>query len=90
MLPEEDLSRLKEDQYYLFQIAGCSVVTEHGDRIGVVGDVLFIKDNDLLVIQRGKKEILVPFTNAICIAINLEAREIVIKPPEGLLDLNEI
>ncbi len=90
MLPEEDLSRLQEDQYYLFQVVGSSVVTEHGDRIGVVGDVVFIKDNDLLVVQRGNEEILVPFTNVICIAVNLEAREIVIKPPEGLLDLNEI
>lgn len=90
MLPEEDLSRLGKDQYYLFQIAGSSVVTESGDKIGVVRDVLFIKDNDCLVVRRGNEEILVPFTDAICVTVNLEAREIVIRPPEGLLDLNEI
>ena len=53
-------------------------------------DVLFIKDNDLLVIETGDKEILIPFTDTICVAVNLGIREIVIKPPEGLLDLNEI
>jgi len=90
MLPEEDLSRLEEDKYYLFQIVGSSVVTENGERVGSVKDVLFIKDNDLLVIERGGTEILIPFTDAICAAVNLEAREIVIRPPEGLLDLNEI
>ncbi len=90
MLPEEDLSRLEEDKYYLFQIVGSSVVTENGERVGSVKDVLFIKDNDLLVIERGGTEILIPFTDAICAAVNLEAREIVIRPPKGLLDLNEI
>lgn len=90
MLPEEDFSHLEEDKYYLFQIVGFSVVTESGERVGSVKDVLFIKDNDLLVIERGGTEILIPFTDAICAAVNLEAREIVIRPPEGLLDLNEI
>jgi 16S rRNA processing protein RimM len=90
MLPEEDLSCLEEDNYYLFQIVGSSVVTESGERVGVVKDVLFIKDNDLLVVETGDKEILIPFTDTICAAVNLGIREIVIKPPEGLLDLNEI
>ena len=90
MLPEEDLSRLEEDKYYLFQLVGSSVFTESKKRVGVVSDVLFIKDNDLLVIERGGKEILIPFTVAICVSVNLEKREIVIRPPEGLLDLNEI
>jgi 16S rRNA processing protein RimM len=90
MLPEEDLSRLEEDQYYLFQVVGSSVFTESKKRIGIVSDVLFINDNDLLVIEMGGKEILIPFTAAICASVNLEKREIIIRPPEGLLDLNEI
>jgi ribosomal 30S subunit maturation factor RimM len=52
--------------------------------------VLFIKDNDLLVIERGGHDILIPFSAAICVSVNLEKREIIIRPPEGLLDLNEI
>jgi 16S rRNA processing protein RimM len=90
MLPEEDLFHLEEDKYYLFQLVGSSVFTESSEKVGVVRDVLFIKDNDLLVIERGGKEILIPFTAAICTLINLEKQKIVLKPPEGLLDLNEI
>ena len=90
MLPEEELSRLEEDEYYLFQIVGSSVHTESGLRVGVVKDVLFIKDNELLVVGRGDEESLIPFTTDICIAVHLEERKIIIRPPEGLLDLNEI
>lgn len=90
MLPEEELSQLEEGQYYLFEVVGSSVFTESGQRVGVVSDVLFIESNDLLVVDRGTDEILIPFTISICSSVNLEKREIVIKPPEGLLDLNEI
>lgn len=90
MLPEEELSQLEEGQYYLFEVVGSSVFTESGQRVGVVSDVLFIESNDLLVVERETDEILIPFTISICSSVNLEKREIVIKPPEGLLDLNEI
>jgi 16S rRNA processing protein RimM len=90
LLPEEDLARLEEGNFYLFQVVGSSVFTEGKKRVGVVVDVLFIKDNDLLVIEREGKEILIPFSADICSSVNLKKREIVIKPPEGLLDLNEI
>ena len=90
LLPEEDLSRLEEGNFYLFQVVGSSVFTESKKRVGVVIDVLFIKDNDLLVIESGGQEILIPFTSDICASVNLEKQKIIIKPPEGLLDLNEI
>jgi 16S rRNA processing protein RimM len=90
MLPAEELSRLEEDKYYLFEIVGSSVCTESGQRVGVVRDVLFIESNDLLVVEKGAEEVLIPFTLSICASVNIAKREIVIKPPEGLLDLNEI
>ena len=90
MLPEEELSQLEEDKYYLFELVGSLVFTERRQLVGVVRDILFIKDNDLLVIEKGSEEILIPFTISICASVNLEKHEIVIKPPEGLLDLNEI
>jgi 16S rRNA processing protein RimM len=90
MLPAEELSRLEEDNYYLFQVVGSTVLTENRKRVGIVRDVLFIKENDLLVIERGDTEILIPFTSDICVSVDLEEQEIIVRPPEGLLDLNEI
>jgi 16S rRNA processing protein RimM len=56
----------------------------------LVKDVLFISENDLLVVEKGDRQILIPFTESICIEVDLEKKEIVIDPPDGLLNLNEI
>ena len=89
-LQEEDLAPLKKGEYYFFQIADCTVVLASGEKIGVVADLIHIQDSDLLVVAKGKREIYVPFVEPICVEINLKERKIIIDPPEGLLELNEI
>jgi 16S rRNA processing protein RimM len=89
-IPEEDCQPLDSGNFYLFQLSGCSVVTKSGELIGSVKDILFIQENDLLVVEKEGREKFIPFSESICIAVNLEKKEIVIDPPDGLLDLNEI
>ena len=89
-IPEEALKSLDKGKYYLFQLSGCSVVTRGGDAIGLVTDILFIKENDLLVVEKGERKMFIPFTESICIGVDLAKKKIVIDPPEGLLDLNDI
>ena len=90
LVPEESLHSLEEDNYYLFQIIGSSVITTKKEKVGRVKDILFIEDNELLVVEKGKKELLIPFTKSICLKIDLVNKEILISPPDGLLELNEI
>lgn len=40
--------------------------------------------------EKGKAEIYIPFSRTICPEIDVRAKRIVIDPPDGLLDLNEI
>ncbi len=89
-VPEEKLPPLQEDHYYHFQILGCTVIAKDGKKIGMVEDFLIIPGNDLLVVSGEKSQILIPFNKDICMRINLEQREIIVNPPVGLLDLNEI
>lgn len=89
-LPEEDLQPLDENDYYLHRLIGCSVVRKSGERIGRVTGVVLIQGNDLLVVEREGQEVYVPFTASICIRVRLREKEIVIDPPDGLLELNEI
>ena len=58
--------------------------------IGRVKDFLFVNQNDILVIDRNGSEILIPFAKGICVGVDLRKKEIVIDPPEGLLEINEI
>lgn len=89
-LDEEDLAALGEDEYRLDQIRGCEVIDLQGEKVGIVRDIQPIADNDLLIVERGDREILVPLAGPICVSIDLPLRRIVIDPPDGLLDLNEI
>lgn len=89
-IPEERLPPLQKDHYYLFQIIGCLVVTRSGKRVGKVKDILSITDNPLLLVGQGEREVLVPFTRKICVEVDVERKNVVIDPPEGLLELNEI
>jgi len=43
---------------------------------------------DILVVQGdGGREYLIPFADEICTEVDVDAKRIVINPPEGLLDL---
>jgi len=91
LVPEEELQPLKADTFYHHQIMGCRVVTVDGREVGRVADIQSAAGNDLLVIRpEGREEILIPFSRDICREVDLEAGLIVIDPPDGLLDLNEI
>ena len=85
-----DFRRLERDSFYDFQVIGSRVLTRDGADVGEVAAVLAAGGADLLVVRRGDKDVYIPFTEPICVAVDPEAREIVIDPPEGLLDLNEI
>lgn len=87
---ESDFRGLGGEGFYDFQIIGCRVRTRAGAEVGTVGSVLSTGGPVLLVVRRGDEDVYVPFTETICVSVDPDAREVVIDPPDGLLDLNEI
>lgn len=89
-LPPESLRKRENGEFYIFQLVGCKVFVRGGLPIGRVRDVLPIEGGALLRVESGAKEILVPFHRSICTEVDVEAKEIRLDPPDGLLDVNEI
>lgn len=87
---ETALSALEEDEYYQFDLIGCRIVTVAGDVVGQITRIIPAAGNDLLEVQRDNREVLIPFTEHICVKVDIKGKRIVIDPPEGLLDLNEV
>ncbi|MCC6744242.1 MAG: ribosome maturation factor RimM [Acidobacteria bacterium] len=89
VIPESEVFAIQEeDVFYEFDLVGCSVELTDGSAVGTVGSILHTGAGELLSIAReGRAEALVPFVEAICIEVDVDARRIVIDPPEGLLDL---
>lgn len=92
LVSEASLEPLGEDRHFVDDLQGCLVSTLEGADLGRVSDVLEAGGSVVLVVEReaGGREWLIPFCSAVCPVINTAAKRIVIDPPGGLLDLNEI
>lgn len=83
---EKQLGSLAEDEYYFHEIIGCLVVTDQGEEIGVVKEILTPGANDVWVVKgKGGKEQLIPYIEDVVKEIDVQAKRIVITPLEGLL-----
>jgi 16S rRNA processing protein RimM len=87
-VPASALLELPPGSYYEHDLVGCEVVTTLGVTIGPVRAVESGAGPTRLVIGAGRGEIQVPLVEAICVAIDVGARRIVVDPPDGLLDVN--
>jgi len=85
-----ELPPLEEDEYYWRDILGMRVVTEQGREVGKVTDIVPTGSNDVYVVREGEKEFLIPAIKDVIIAIDREARTIVIRPLEGLLQEDDL
>jgi 16S rRNA processing protein RimM len=87
-VPETDLEPLPPGSFYRHALVGCRVLGRDGSVVGTVVRIEGERDWSRLVVETASGEVLVPFAAAICVRIDPAAREIVIDPPEGLLDVN--
>jgi 16S rRNA processing protein RimM len=88
-VPESSLQPLPEGRYYLHQLAGCRVETTEGALVGTVSRVDGGAGAAVLAVDGARGEVLVPFAQEICVGIDVDARVIRVRLPEGLLELNE-
>jgi len=88
-VPEDTLQPLGEGTYYQHQLVGCMVETTDGERLGEVARVEGGAAGSLLVIDGPRGEILIPLAMDITTTIDVEAKRIVVNPPDGLLELND-
>ena len=72
---------------YPWQLEGCRVVTEDGRAVGELSAVEPSPAQDLWVVRGAGREHLIPAVAEIVIEVDVDARRVVIRPPEGLLDL---
>lgn len=82
----EDFPSLPKGEYYLIDLIGLTAETVDGERIGEVVDIVEKAAQDLIVIKKGEKEILIPRCDAFVDRVDLEEGKIYITPIEGLIE----
>lgn len=79
---------LEEDEYFIGDLIGLSVVTEEGAVLGTLTDVMPTGANDVYIVrQESGKELLLPAIKECIREVDLESRFIKVHVMDGLLDL---
>ena len=87
-IAESELPALPEDTYYIRDLIGMDVVTEDGEKLGVLMDILQNTAQDVYEVRRESgKDILIPGVSEFILDIEIKERKITVKLPDGLLDL---
>jgi 16S rRNA processing protein RimM len=86
MVKLEDAVPLEDDEIYLYQLIGMTVITDAGETIGELTDVLETGANDVYIVKSSTYgEVLIPVTDETILETNVDGRTIIVALPEGLL-----
>ena len=97
LIPASERAALTDGSLYVDTLVGCTVL-DRATALGAVVDVQFPTSPDgrrrledaapLLVVEHASGELLIPFATQLLDRIDLDHRQIHMRLPEGLLDLN--
>ena len=68
-------------------VIGFSVETESGKKAGILKDVMWLPANDVYIILKDGKELLVPVLDEFIISLNMDDKKLIIADVDGLLDI---
>ena len=88
LITREQAVTLEDDENFIVDLIGLSVVTDTGEHLGSMADVLRTGANDVYCVRTDEgKEILLPATKECILDVNLETQTMKVHVLDGLLDL---
>jgi 16S rRNA processing protein RimM len=86
-MKSEDMPETPEGEYYLHQLVGLNVITDEGDHLGRLKEVILTGANDVYLVDSPEgKEILLPAIEEVVLEINLEEGKMLVHIIPGLLE----
>jgi 16S rRNA processing protein RimM len=86
-IPETEAAKLKKNQFYHHQIIGLNVVSDEGQPLGTLAEILETGANDVYIVRSTEgKEILLPAIKSIVKKIDLDAKQMTVHLAPGLVD----
>ena len=82
-IEREVLGDLNEGVYYVCDLIGIEVMDEGGQILGTINEVIKTGSNDVYELSSG---VLVPALKHVVLSVDIEAKRMVVRLPEGLLD----
>jgi len=86
-VPRDEAMPPPPGRFYPWQLAGARVTTETGEAVGRLTGIEHSTAHDLWVVERDGREHLIPAVPEIIVDVDVAAGRVVIRPPDGLLEL---
>ncbi|MCH8225198.1 MAG: 16S rRNA processing protein RimM [Chloroflexi bacterium] len=83
-VPPEAVPQLPEGEYFHFQLLGIKVLTEEGEELGRISDILETGSNDVYVVNGPTGEVLVPALADVIVKVDLDQGIMEVNLPDGL------
>jgi len=83
-VPEEELPETSEDEFYYYRLMGCSVVTEAGEDLGTVTNIIETGANDVIEVAGPGGEVLIPVVEQNIIDIDTAEGRVTVRLMEGM------
>ena len=85
---DRDDASLPEGTYFIADLIGLEAVTEEGERLGVITDVLETGANDVYEITDGEKKYYIPAIPSVVLKTDVAGGKMTVFKMEGLFDEN--
>ena len=84
-VPEDEIAPLPQDTYYHFQLIDMRVLSDEGEELGVIREILDTSANDVYVV-RGEtgSELLIPAIREVVLEVDLDAGRMTVHLAPGL------
>jgi 16S rRNA processing protein RimM len=84
-VPEDEALPLEEGEYYLYQVIGCTVISDQDQVLGKIAEVIETKANNVFVVESPGGEILLPDIDEVIKEVDLEKGRVLVHLIPGLL-----
>jgi len=78
---------LESSAYRVRDLAGCQVLTDQGECLGLLVDVLPSGGNDIFVVQQGLRELMIPALKNVVRRIDIPHKCVEVVLPQGLREI---
>ncbi|MNO71138.1 Ribosome maturation factor RimM [compost metagenome] len=83
---KEDTIELPANEYYFHEIIGCRVVSDEGEELGVIEEILRPGANDVWVVKLpNRKQLLIPVIDDVVLDVDVNEKLVKVHVMEGLL-----
>ena len=86
-MKSEDMPELPEGDYFIHQLVGMEVITDQGEKLGTLKEILITGANDVYLVESPEgKELMIPAIEDVVLDINQDSGQILVHIIPGLLD----